>query len=89
MGMNIEALKAVIEPLINSIAPPKREPQCKLCQLIKQLVEDELGKNLQSELILRFIIDACEKNPIAMLTKLEQIKDKLAVILINMVEEDE
>ena len=88
VGMGTKGLEAVIMPLINSIAPPKREPQCKLCKLIKQLVEDELGKNLQSELILRFVIDGCEKNPTAMLSKIEQIRNKLGEILMEMMEED-
>ena len=87
--MGAKGLEIALTSLINSIAPPKREPQCKLCKLIKQLVEDELGKNLQSELILRFIIDGCEKNPKAMLVKLEQIRNKLSEILMEMVEEDE
>ena len=85
--MDIKGLEAVILPLINSIAPPKREPQCKLCQLIKQLVEEQLGVNLQSELILRFVIDTCEKNPDAMWKRLNEIEVKLAILLVDTEQE--
>ena len=93
--MGVKGLEIALTSLINSIAPPKREPQCKLCKLIKQLIEEQLGEqlgvNLQSELIeliLMFVIDGCEKNPTAMLSKIEQIRNKLGEILMEMMEED-
>ena len=81
MGMDTKGLEAVIMPLINSMAPKKIEPQCKLCKLIKELVEGELGKNLQSELILRFVIHTCEEDPGKMWVKLEEIHAKVSMIL--------
>lgn len=84
MTVSIKGLEAVLMPLMDSMAPPViKEPQCKLCKLIKQLVEEQLGVNMQSELILRFIIDACEKDPAAMETKLIELLGSLEKMLFE------
>lgn len=83
MTIHSKGLEAVLMPLIDSMAPSKRTPECKLCKLIKELVEGELGVNLKSELILRFIIHACEEDPEKMKSKLIELKDKLTEIIEN------
>lgn len=83
MTIHTKGLEAVLIPLIDSMAPSKRLPDCKLCQLIAELIVGELGINMQSELILRFVIHACEEDPEKMWNKLEEIQRKLVVILTN------
>lgn len=86
-NMSPEDLEMMLDPLIDSIAPPLiKEPKCKLCQLLKQLVEEQIGINKQSELILRFIIDACEKDEKGTWDKLINIQDKIDEILEEVAE---
>ena len=83
-NMSQEDFEMMIDALIGSIAPPIiEEPKCKLCRLLKELVEEQLGKNKQSEIILRFAISECEKDPDKMWKKLSEIEVKLAVLLVD------
>ena len=88
-NMSQEDFEMMIDALIGSIAPPIIEkPTHKLCQLLKELVEGQLGKNKQSEIILRFAINECEKDPGAMVKKLSEIEVKLAILLRDTEEEE-
>ena len=81
-NMSQEDFEMMIDAVIGSIAPPIiEEPKCKLCRLLKELVEGQLGKNKQSEIILRFAISECEKDPDKIWKKLSEIEVKLAMLL--------
>lgn len=78
--MNIKGLEAAIMPIIEMIAPPQREPTSELSKQLKKLIEDELGVNLYSEIINRFIVHACEENPETVIKKLHKITAELTDI---------
>lgn len=88
--MEIDALIAVLKPLISSIFPNHiREPKSKIAILIRKMLEEELGDAMYTSFIDDFIIDLAEKDPARSLAKLIILHDKIGNVIHEIVKGEE
>lgn len=83
--MDIDALDAVIQPLISAICPKYiEEPKEKLSILIRKLLTEELGDVTYAKIVDRFLLDGSEKDPVGSLEKLKALHERIGEILSEM-----
>ena len=85
-----KALEAVINPLIDALAPKRiKEIETKLGGLIRSLIQEHLGAAMYVNILDRFIIDSCEKDPEGTFDKIVKLKVALSNIVYEIEEDRE